>query len=276
MYYWGDIMFECPIGIFDSGLGGLTVMKEIVKALPNEDIVYFGDTGRVPYGTRSRETIKKYAKEDASFLLSHNVKAVVAACGTVSAVAADTANILPVPFFEMISPAVNAAVRATKNKKIGIIGTPATVRSGEHKKRILEILPDAEIFATACPLFVPLVEEGLTSAENLMVVETAKKYLLPLKEKGIDTLILGCTHYPLLSEVIASVLGEGVTLINPAEELSGMLKAYLTDNNLLNERGGAHNYYVSDMTVSFESTAENLMGEKISPDNAKQVDISKI
>ena len=157
------------IGIFDSGLGGLTVMKEIVKLLPDENIVYFGDTGRVPYGTRSRETIKKYAKEDARFLLSKNVKAIVAACGTVSAVAADTAEMLPVPFFEMITPAVNAAIKATKNNKIGIIGTPATIKSEEHKKRISAIKPDAKIYAVPCPLFVPLVEEGLTSPENLIV-----------------------------------------------------------------------------------------------------------
>lgn len=264
------------IGIFDSGLGGLTVMKEIVKLLPNEDIVYFGDTGRVPYGTRSRDTIKKYAKEDAAFLLSHGVKAIVAACGTVSAVAADTADILPVPFFEMISPAVTAAIKVTKNKKIGIIGTPATVRSGEHIKRLSSLLPDADFFAVSCPLFVPLVEEGLTSCDNLIVLETAKKYLLPLKEKGIDTLILGCTHYPLLSNVISSVIGGNVTLINPAEELSKILKNYLTENNLLNDVGGAHNYYVSDMTVSFESTVKNLMGDTITKDNAKQVDIGKI
>ena len=209
-------------------------------------------------------------------MLSHGVKIIVAACGTVSAVASDTLDKLPIPFFEMISPAVNAAVKATKNKKIGIIGTPATVRSGEHKKRISDILPNAEIFATPCPLFVPLVEEGLTSPDNLIVLETAKKYLLPLKEKGIDTLILGCTHYPLLSEIIATILGESVTLINPAEELSGILKDYLTKNNLLNSSGGAHNYYVSDMTASFESTVKNLMGEKITQDNAKQVDIEKL
>lgn len=263
------------IGVFDSGLGGLTVMKEIVNALPKEDIVYFGDTGRVPYGTRSRETIRKYAKEDAKFLLSHGVKAIVAACGTVSAVAADTAEGLPVPFFEMITPAVKAAVKKTKNKKIGIIGTPATVKSGEHKRRILELLPDAEIYAVSCPLFVPLVEEGLTSPDNLIVCETAKKYLAPLKEKGIDTLILGCTHYPLLSEVISLVLGKNVALINPATELSCILKDYLIDNRLINSDGGEHNYYVSDMTASFKSTAQNLIGEEISEDNAKQVDITK-
>lgn len=265
-----------PIGIFDSGLGGLTVMKEIVKALPNEDIIYFGDTGRVPYGTRSHDTIKKYAAEDAKFLLSHNVKAIVAACGTVSAVAADTADILPVPFFEMITPAARAAADATKTKKIGIIGTPATVKSGEHKRKILSLLPEAEIFAAPCPLFVPLVEEGLTSKDNIIVFETVKKYLLPLKEKGIDTLILGCTHYPLLAEVISAVMGNGVTLINPGEELSRNLKAYFEKENLINSAGGAHSYFVSDMTSSFQSTAENLIGEKIHAENAKQVDISKL
>ena len=265
-----------PIGIFDSGLGGLTVMKEIVKALPNEDIVYFGDTGRVPYGTRSHDTIKKYAAEDAKFLLSHNVKAIIAACGTVSAVAADTADILPVPFFEMITPAAHAAVSATKTKKIGIIGTPATVKSGEHKRKILSLLPEAEIFAVPCPLFVPLVEEGLTSKDNIIVLETVKKYLLPLKDKGIDTLILGCTHYPLLAEVIETVMGDGVTLINPGEELSRNLKAYLEKEALINSEGGMHSYFVSDMTGSFQSTAENLIGEKIHTENAKQVDISKL
>ncbi len=269
-------MFKHPIGIFDSGLGGLTVMKEIIKLLPNEDIVYFGDTGRVPYGTRSRDTIKKYAAEDAKFLLSHNVKAIVAACGTVSAVAADTADILPVPFFEMITPAATAAVKATRSGKIGIIGTPATVKSGEHKKRILELLPSAEIYAAACPLFVPLVEEGLTSKDSIIVLETVKRYLLPLKEKGIDTLILGCTHYPLLSGVIAEVMGSSVTLINPGEELSQNLKSYLEKKRLLNSNGGKHSYFVSDMTGSFESTTEKLMGEKIHADNAKQVDISKL
>ena len=160
--------------------------------------------------------------------------------------------------------------------KIGIIGTPATVKSGRHKQGILHLLPDAEIFAVPCPLFVPLVEEGLTSKDNIIVFETAKKYLIPLKEQGIDTLILGCTHYPLLSEVIAEIMGDTVTLINPGEELGRILKTYLIKENLLNPCGGEHNYYVSDMTSSFGTTVENLMGEKIHEDNAKQVDINKI
>ncbi len=264
------------IGVFDSGLGGLTVMKEIVNALPNENIVYFGDTARVPYGARSRETIKKYAKEDALFLMSHNVKAIVAACGTVSAVAADTADILTVPFFEMISPAVTAAVNITKNKRKGIIGTSATIKSEEHKKRILAALPEAEIYAVACPLFVPLVEEGLTSKDNIIVTEAVKKYLEPLKCKCIDTLILGCTHYPILSDAISSFLGDSVTLINPAKELSLILKSSLNENGLINSEKGTHKYFVSDMTASFETTVQNLIGEKISKENAVQVDINKL
>lgn len=266
-----------PIGIFDSGLGGLTVMKEILKQLPGEDIVYFGDTGRVPYGTRSRETIKKYALEDAQFLIKNNVKAIIAACGTVSAVAADSLNALPLPFFEMITPAVLAATKATKTKRIGIIGTPATVESGEHKRRILEIMPDAQIFAAACPLFVPLVEEGITDSENVILLESAKKYLLPLKREGIDTLILGCTHYPILSDVIARVMGSDVELINPGVALSAKLKDYLLNNGMLSDNcSGSHNFYVSDMTESFQKTAKNLLGEEINATNAKQVDINKL
>lgn len=269
-------MNKRPIGIFDSGLGGLTVMKEIVKALPNEDIVYFGDTGRVPYGTKSHETIKQYAAEDAEFLLSHNVKIIVAACGTVSAVAADTQRLLPVPFFEMISPAAIAAVAATKTQRIGILGTTATVKSEAHKNKILSLMPNAEVFAQACPLFVPLVEEGLTDKSSVIVREAAKRYLEPLKAQNVDTLILGCTHYPLLTDVIAEIMGSSVTLINPGEELSRSLKAYLEESGLLNNEGGAHNYYVSDMTNSFKATAENLIGEEIHENNSKMVDIGKI
>ena len=148
------------IGVFDSGLGGLTVVRELIRRNPCEDIVYFGDTGRVPYGTRSHETIKKYAAEDERFLLKHNVKLIIAACGTVSSVAADTAVSLPVPFFEMVTHAARAAVNATRNRKIGVIGTAATVLSGSHKKEILKLLPDAKVTAESCPLFVPLVENG--------------------------------------------------------------------------------------------------------------------
>ncbi|MBQ0084365.1 MAG: glutamate racemase [Clostridiales bacterium] len=267
-----------PIGIFDSGLGGLTVMKEIVKLLPNENIIYFGDTGRVPYGTRSRNTIRKYAVQDENFLLKHSVKIIVAACGTVSAVAADTGKALPVPFFEVISTAAQSAVSATKNGKIGVIGTPATISSGEHAKKIKVLLPSAEIFMESCPLFVPLVEEGLFSESDPVVLETATRYLEPLKQNGIDTLVLGCTHYPLLAPVISKVMGEEVKLINMGEAAAISIKDFLTENGMLCDNFGnaTHKFFVSDMTESFGEVANLLLGEKISENNAEQVDINSL
>ncbi len=267
-----------PIGIFDSGLGGLTVMKEILTRLPYEDIIYFGDTGRVPYGTRSRDTIRKYAVQDEKFLLNNDVKIIIAACGTVSAVAADTAKDLPVPFFEVISYAAKAAVNATKNGKIGVIGTPATINSGAHKQRILSIMPNADITAVSCPLFVPLVEEGWISRDNMAVYDTAKRYLEPLKSAGIDTLILGCTHYPLLTEVISDIMGDSVTLINMGTATAQAVKIYLEANNMLSDTNnkGMGRFFVSDMTNSFEKTAELLLGKKIDSSSIEQVDIDKI
>ncbi len=266
------------IGIFDSGLGGLTVMKEIVKQLPHENIVYFGDTGRVPYGNRSKSTINKYALEDEGFLLKQNVKAIVAACGTVSAVAAKTGEKLPVPFFEVISPTAKAAAKLTKNGKIGIIGTSATVNSGEHKRQINEILPEAQVLAVSCPLFVPLVEEGLTNINDSVVYETAKRYLTPLKDFGVDTLVLGCTHYPLLQNVISDIMGENITLINMGVSTAASIKEYLTQNDALNDgkKTPTHQFFVSDMTQSFENTAYILLGEKINSNNAKQVNINEL
>ena len=267
-----------PIGIFDSGLGGLTVMKEISEKLPNENIVYFGDTGRVPYGTRSRETIRKYAVQDEKFLLNNDVKIIIAACGTVSAVAADTAYDLPVPFFEVISYAATAAVAATRNGKIGVIGTPATINSNAHKNRILQIDKTCEVTAISCPLFVPLVEEGWIDADNIAVYHTAKRYLEPLKKAGVDTLILGCTHYPLLCNVISKVMGSDVTLINMGTATADAVKSYLTENNMLTNanNNGTNKFFVSDMTNSFQKTAELLLGESIDESNLEQVDIDII
>ncbi|MBQ1962154.1 MAG: glutamate racemase [Clostridia bacterium] len=205
---------ERAIGIFDSGLGGLTVAREIMKKLPKENIVYFGDTGRVPYGTRSTETIIKYTRQDERFLLSQDVKLIVAACGTVSSVAADTAKELPVPFIEVVSHSVNAALKATKNKKIGILATAATINSGSHKKRILEKMPDALVVENSGTLLVPLVEEGWYSEDDPVVRETVRRYVEPMMEAGVDTLILGCTHFPVLSRTVSAVMGDAVTLIN--------------------------------------------------------------
>ncbi len=266
-----------PIGIFDSGLGGLTVMKEIVKLMPRENIVYFGDTGRVPYGTRSREIIHKYALQDEKFLINNDVKLIIAACGTVSSVVADLPNSLPVPFFEVISYAAKMAVGASHNKKIGVIGTSATISSGSHKKKILELDSSVQVFATPCTLFVPFVEEGWISAGDDVVLGMVRRYLESLKQNGVDTLILGCTHYPILSEVIHKVMGENVTLINPGQALALAVKDYLELNGSASDSDkGSYEFFVSDKTATFEKTAQMLLGEKIDYNKVKQVDIDKI
>ncbi len=261
-----------PIGVFDSGLGGLTVVKEIKKIMPNESIVYFGDTGRVPYGTKSREIITRYAREDEKFLLSHDVKMIIAACGTVSSVAYMTAKELPVVFFEMITTAAKTAVSVSKSGRIGIIGTPATINSQAHAKVILKERPDAFIVAKACPLFVPLVEEGWISDNDEITYKTAMRYLEPIKQADVDTLIMGCTHYPALSKVISSVLGNQVTLINPGESLAKDVKQYLDKNNAFNTGEAKHTYFVSDRAESFSKTASILLGEDIG-EFVEQVDI---
>ncbi len=267
-----------PIGVFDSGLGGLTVTKELRRMLPNEDIVYFGDTGRVPYGNRSIETIKRYAKEDELFLLSQNVKAVIAACGTVSSVAADVSATLPIPFFEVVSHAARAAVSVTANRKIGVIGTAATVKSCKHREYILKEMPDAQVYAQGCPLFVPLVEEGWCSSEDGVVRETVYRYLKPLLEKGVDTLILGCTHYPVLSEVISSVMGKGVTLINAGTSVAEAVLEYLKKNEMLNDgsRAGGVEFFVSDKVDTFKAQATVLLGKDIDDSRVKQVNLSSL
>ncbi|MBR4973040.1 MAG: glutamate racemase [Clostridia bacterium] len=266
------------IGVFDSGLGGLTVVKELCRFLPNEDIVYFGDTGRVPYGTRSRETIRKYALQDENFLINKNVKLIIAACGTVSSVASDTASLLPVPFFEVVSHAARSAVKATKNGKIGVIGTAATVKSGEHERQIKALLPSAEVTAVGCSLFVPLVEEGWYSEDDVVVFETVKRYLKPIKENGCDTLILGCTHYPVLEKVIKKVLGDEVSLINAGTSTSQTVKEYLCENDMLNSKTdvGIHSFYVSDKADSFRAQASILLGEEIDETKVSQVDLGNL
>lgn len=262
-----------PIGVFDSGLGGLTVLKELEKVLPNESIVYFGDTGRVPYGSRSDDTIISYARQDENFLLSKNVKYIVAACGTVSAVAADTAKELPVKFMGVVDNSIKAAVLATKNNKIGVIGTSATINNGAHKKQILELLPEAEVVTVDCPLFVPLVEEGF-AADDIVVLEVARRYLEPLVNAGVDTLILGCTHYPILFDAIKKVMGEEVTLINMGNSTALAVKDELAKLDMLSDDNKANKeFYVSDITAGFAKVSKILLGKKI--ENVNLVDISK-
>ncbi len=265
-----------PIGVFDSGLGGLTVVKEIIKELPNEDIIYFGDTGRVPYGTRSVDTIKKYARQDERFLLTHDVKLIIAACGTVSAVAKDTAEELPVPFFEVVSHACAEAVRVTENGKIAVIGTNATVKSGQHKAEILKLKPDAQVINCACPLFVPLVEEGWYKKDDAIVLETVKRYLQPIIDFGADTLILGCTHYPVLSEAIGFVLGKDVKLINAGTTTAKAVADYLMENSLQNECGGTHKFFVSDKPDFFKEQASVLLQREIDERKVEKVDINNL
>lgn len=250
------------IGIFDSGLGGLTALKELVKRLPNEDFVYFGDTGRVPYGTRSVETIKKYSLEDLRFLSSFGVDAVLVACGTVSSTAlSDLRAASGKKIYGVITPTVEAAVKATENGKIGVIGTNATIKSGAFEVGILEREPSMFVKAIACPLFVPLVENGFSAPGDEVTLAAVKRYLEPLREDGVDTLILGCTHYPIIGWAISEVL-PGVKLIN-----SGAAAADAVADDILSERiktnsgSGSIRCYCSDMPSDFEATAAVFMGD---------------
>lgn len=267
-----------PIGVFDSGLGGLTVVKELRRVLPNEDIVYFGDTGRVPYGTRSQETIKKYAAEDEKFLLSKDVKLIIAACGTVSSVASDIAKDLPVPYFEVVSHAAKSAAEKTKNRKIGVLGTAATVKSGKHAEYILSVLDDVTVTACACTMFVPLVEEGWYSPDDIVVLETVRRYLKPVIEAGVDTLILGCTHYPVLTDAIKKVVGDGVTLINAGTATAKAVYDFLNENDMLSdsESEGVQSFYVSDKPDSFRNIASNLLGETVDEERVEQVSLKNL
>ena len=258
-------MSEQAIGVFDSGLGGLTAVKELIKVLPQENIIYFGDTARVPYGTRSDKTIKVYARQDADFLLSKGVKLIIAACGTVSSVATELYEDLPVPFTGVVIPTATAAVRATKNGRIGIIGTPATVKSSSYKKEILRQDDRITVYQQACPLFVPLVENGFISADDPIVQLTVERYLSEMKAAGIDTLILGCTHFPIIAEAISNYLGKGVTLIDSGKETALYAANILGNKGLLNNSNTLGNckYYVSDTVEGFRKTADVVLGKSV-------------
>ena len=238
------------IGVFDSGLGGLTAVREIMKTLPGESIVYFGDTARVPYGTRSEETIINYVRDDIELLLKHNVKMIVSACGTASSVALPViAKDYDIPVVGVVEPASMCAAKASRNGKIGIIGTGGTIKSGKYEKRIKELRSDAEVFAKACPLFVPLVENGHSDTEVARLV--AEEYLCSLKEEGVDTLVLGCTHYPLLKGVISGIMGTDTYLVDPGAETAHYIKELLIQSNSLAEGDGAYKFLVSDSPGDF-------------------------
>ncbi len=252
-----------PIGVFDSGLGGLTAVRELRKILPHEDIIYFGDTGRVPYGTRSRDTIIQYSKQDIAFLLDKDVKYIMAACGTVSSILpSEYTHELSVPYTGVVDSAAQAAVKATKTQRIGVIGTPATIKSCSYNNAIKNILPNAYIKAVSCPMFVPLVENGYFKKNNEVALLVANDYLTQIKQENVDVLILGCTHYPILEPVIRQVMGDNVILIDPGAQTSKKAMDVLTQTNMLcdNSSMGTTNFFVSDSTENFENLANLFLG----------------
>lgn len=269
-------MDKRPIGIFDSGLGGLSTVRAVKKLMPNEDVIYFGDTGRVPYGTRSKETIETYTAQDVKFLRSFDCKMIVVACGTVSTVCADIINQLDEHSTGITKPSVIAAVKATKNKKIGLLGTSATVNSGAFDSEIHKLDNEIEIVSNACPLLVSLVENNWIDIDDEVTNLAVKRYLEPLLAKGVDTIILGCTHFPLLAPIIQKNAGENITLIDTGYEEAKYVQSVLESNDLRNETDhiGVKRYFVSDKTQNFCETASTLLGENIS-DKCEFVDILK-
>jgi len=263
-----------PIGIFDSGLGGLTVLKEITEILPHESIVYFGDCGRVPYGTKSKETVIKYTFQDIKFLLNQDIKIIVIACNTASACSYELVrDNFEIPVLEVIKPGALAAARETKNKKIGVIGTKGTIDSGVYEKAIKETDCSIQVFSKACPLFVPLVEEGWW--ENEITLKIAEEYLIPLKQSGIDTLVLGCTHYPLLQGVISKVMGEDVKLVSSGQEVARVVMELIEKKGICRDKriSPVYRYYTSDSIEQFETLGSAFLSREIH--SAEKVDIEK-
>jgi glutamate racemase len=259
------------IGIFDSGIGGLTVVKSVMERIPGYDIIYFGDTARTPYGTKSADTVIKYSVENIDFLLQYGAKIVVMACNTASSVAAKrVAETFDVPIFEVVTPATEQAVKRSVKSVVGVIGTRATVKSGMYEKKIKNIKPDAKVYSVACPLLVPLVEEGwMKKPETKMII---KKYLLPLKVRQIDTLILGCTHYPLLKDIIQRKIGKKVGVIDSSIAVAEKVKSFLDVHPEIDRRLGkndAFRLFVSDITDQFEKTARITLKRKVFLEHVK-------
>jgi glutamate racemase len=253
-----------PIGVFDSGVGGLTVLREIVRQLPDEGTIYLGDTARVPYGIRSPETVTRYSFENTRFLFSKDIKVLVVACNTASSVSLDAIKkSIQIPVIGVIEPGAKAAVRTTRNKRVGIIGTEATIRSDSYTKSIRAHDKDIKVFGLPCPLFVPLAEEGWTEGDIATMI--AERYLNDIKDKGIDTLVLGCTHYPLLKKVITRLMGKGVRLIDSAVEVAQEIKTTLEITGLKGAKRGKplREFYVTDSPEKFRRLGEKFLGQKI-------------
>ena len=243
-----------PIGVFDSGIGGLTVVKELMNELPNEKIIYLGDTARVPYGNRDEDTIRQFSKECVNFLEKQNIKIIVIACNTVSAIALDVLKEnVKVDLLGVIEAGSYVANRITKNRKIAVIGTNATIKNAEYERRLKKENPNNTIFSKACPLFVPIIEEGLS--DTIVAYESAKYYLEEFIKHETDTLILGCTHYPLLENTIKNVLGDKIQLVNPAKETAINVKKLLEEKNKLSCDKSEYTFYVTGRENKFK---ENL------------------
>jgi glutamate racemase len=253
-----------PIGIFDSGIGGLTVAKRLSQTLPNENIIYFGDTARVPYGSKSNSTVIEYSLQDTNFLISKDVKAIVVACNTASSIAIpELKKQFDIPIIGMIKPGAVMAIEKSTNKRIGVIGTRSTISNKAYSSEINSIDPSADIYEKACPLFVPLAEEGWT--DHKATFKIAEEYLQELKDLNIDTLVLGCTHYPILYNVIHKIMGDNVTLIDSGVAAARVVKEEIKNTDLENESGeiGAIEFYVSDIPTTFKEIAELFLGRPI-------------
>lgn len=268
---------EKYIGVFDSGIGGLTVVKSIVETMPNENIIYFGDTAHVPYGTRSKEQIIEYVLSDVKFLSRFNIKAIVIACNTADSAARDKIEekYSDIPVYGVVAPASKKAAELTKNKKIGVIATNATVNSGAYEKTIHSFDKTAQVISLACPLLVPLVEEGRFKKGDQVIEEVLREYLTPLKEQGIDTLVLGCTHYPLLYDIITEIMGDGVMVISSSVAAAEELKKGLGERDILSDsKTSERKYFVSDNAEDFEKHALIFMGNSLGG-TVEQVDIEE-
>lgn len=267
---------NAPVGVFDSGVGGLTVAREIMRQLPKENIVYFGDTARVPYGSKSQNNIIRFSRQIIRFLRTKSVKAIVIACNTASALALDVVREeTDIPVIGVVVPGARAAVQATSHKKIGVIGTEATIRSEMYTKIMRQMDPEVMVTGKACPLFVPLVEEGF--AKHRVTEEIIDYYLKSMKESDIDTMILGCTHYPLLRSKILKYMGEQVHIVNPAYETAMDLKSLLEERDMVNETleeaHAAYSFYVSDAADKFKQFANSILPYDI--ETTKQINIEE-
>lgn len=252
-----------PIGVFDSGIGGLTVVKELMKQLPKESIVYFGDTARVPYGNKSKETVVRFSLENVIFLLKQKVKLIIVACNTVSSLALPSIeNHFTVPLVGVIKPGVKRAILGSKKRRIGVIGTHSTINSKAYEQEIRRLDHQVKVFSRSCPLFVPLVEEGMLKGK--IVTGIIKEYLSPLKSNKIDSLILGCTHYPLLKPVIAKEMGKKIELIDSAQQVVQEIKDMLEATDQLSPRKSSKDlFFVSDESKAFFNTAKVFLGRPL-------------